>query len=236
MQMADVRKRVTEQKHTDFQRITEKQDNDAKPRLFRVTGGEPFVRTAVTGGLLYTLQYIGLLAIIASELLAAVKYGINGIALPFLASTDYGYGILGDDVLQQRLFGNSLCHLLLCHLQAEFHHEVSLRLRFDGRSKTCLRVAYEFQTDGSIYAGLLLSLVHNVLAEIDMPREALSNCAVHHAHRKEKCCYQCFYCHSHSVDFVKNETECFILIFNTLTRFSINLILLVVSKSGVKLY
>jgi len=42
--------------------------------------------------------------------------------------------------------------------------------------------------------------------------------------------------YSHSVDFVKNETECFILIFNTLTRFSIYLITLVVSKSGVKLY
>ena len=42
--------------------------------------------------------------------------------------------------------------------------------------------------------------------------------------------------YSHSVDFVKNETNCFILIFNTLTRFSIYLIILVVSKSGVKLY
>ena len=42
--------------------------------------------------------------------------------------------------------------------------------------------------------------------------------------------------YSHSVDFVKNETKCFMLIFNTLTRFSIYLIILLVSKSGVKLY
>ena len=37
--------------------------------------------------------------------------------------------------------------------------------------------------------------------------------------------------YSHSVDFVKNKVSCFILIFNTLTRFSIYLIILVVSNS-----
>ena len=54
------------------------------------------------------------------------------------------------------------------------------------------------------------------------------------AHLTHPLCFLVTY--SHSVDFVKNETECFILIFNTLTRFSVYLIILLVSKSGVKLY
>jgi len=50
--------------------------------------------------LLYALQHVGLIAIVASELFAIVLYGVNGIALTLLAASDYGNGVLRNSIFQ----------------------------------------------------------------------------------------------------------------------------------------
>ena len=50
--------------------------------------------------LLYSLQHVGLIAIVAPELFAIVLYGVNGIALSLLAASDYGNGVLRNSIFQ----------------------------------------------------------------------------------------------------------------------------------------